>query len=163
MARGYLSNIRFLVIDDNSFSRLLIRRILNQFGATEVHEAANGADAQEEVRAFKPDIVIVDWMMNPIDGMEFVNWLRSDKDSPDPFLPVIMVSAFSHMTNVVQARDAGINEFLAKPISAKSLMSRIQSVIEKPRQFVRATDYFGPDRRRREMPHRGGDRRDVNG
>lgn len=157
---GYLSQVKFLVIDDNAFARTLIRRILNQFGAAEIHEAADGATAMEEVKAFKPDIIIVDWMMKPIDGMHFVDWLRKGEDSPAPFTPVIMVSAFSHMDNVLQARDAGINEFLAKPISAKSLLSRIQAVIEKPRQFVRAEEYFGPDRRRRDMPHRGEDRRD---
>ena len=157
--RGYLSQVKFLVVDDNAFARTLIRRILTQFGAGEIHDVADGKAAQDEVKHFKPDIIIVDWMMKPMDGMEFVNWLRTADDSPTPFIPVIMVSAFSHMDNVVQARDAGINEFLAKPISAKSLFARIQAVIEKPRQFVRAQQYFGPDRRRRSMPHRGAERR----
>lgn len=157
--RGYLSRVKFLIIDDNAFARTLIRRILKQLGANDIHEAADGTTAQEEVRAFNPDIIIVDWMMKPMDGMEFVHWLRTSDESPAPFAPVIMVSAFSHMSNVLQARDAGINEFLAKPISAKSLFSRIQAVIERPRQFVRADEYFGPDRRRRELPHRGQERR----
>ena len=158
-SKGYLANIKFLVVDDNAFARMLIRRILVQFGASEIQEAKEGAGAMEETQSFKPDIIIIDWMMKPVDGMEFVRWLRDGKDSPAPFTPVIMVSAFSHMTNVLQARDAGINEFLAKPISAKSLLSRIQAVIDKPRQFVRADEYFGPDRRRRPLPHRGDDRR----
>lgn len=158
-SRGYLSQVKFLVIDDNAFARTLIRKILLQFGAQEIHDVADGPAAQDEVIDFKPDIIIVDWMMKPMDGMAFVNWLRTAKESPAPFTPVIMVSAFSHISNVVQARDAGINEFLAKPISAKSLFSRIQAVIEKPRQFVRADEYFGPDRRRRALPHRGGERR----
>ncbi|HEY9163242.1 MAG TPA: response regulator [Magnetovibrio sp.] len=158
-SKGYLSNIKFLVVDDNTFARTLIRRILLQFGANDIQEASNGEAAMEEVIAYRPDIIIVDWMMKPVDGMEFVRWLRDSKDSPDPFTPVIMVSAFSHMTNVLQARDAGINEFLAKPISAKTLLTRIQAVIEKPRQFVRADAYFGPDRRRRPLPHRGSERR----
>lgn len=162
-SKGYLSNIKILIIDDNAFARTLIRRILLQFGAQEIQEARDGENAIEEVKAFKPDIIIVDWMMKPIDGMEFVRWLREAKDSPAPFTPVIMVSAFSHMTNVLQARDAGINEFLAKPISAKTLLARIQAVIEKPRQFVRADAYFGPDRRRRPLPHRGSERRGEEG
>jgi DNA-binding response OmpR family regulator len=157
---GYLSRIRFLIVDDNSFSRTLIRRILLQFGATEVQEAPDGETAIYEIKSFKPDIIIVDWMMKPMNGMELVKWLREGKDSPAPFTPVVMVSAFSHVSNVLQARDAGINEFLAKPISAKSLLGRIQAVIDKPRQFVRADAYFGPDRRRRPLPHRGEERRD---
>ena len=160
---GYLSKIKFLVIDDNAFSRTLIRRILVQFGASDIQESRDGAAAMHDAITFKPDIIIVDWMMKPVDGMEFVRWLREGKDSPAPFTPVIMVSAFSHVSNVLQARDAGINEFLAKPISAKSLLMRIQAVIDKPRQFVRAEAYFGPDRRRRPLPHRGAERRDEFG
>lgn len=160
MSERYLENIKFLVVDDNSFSRVMINRILKQFGAKEVYEASDGADAMDAVKSFRPDIIITDWMMQPIDGMDFVRWLREDKDCPAPFTPVIMVSAFSHLKNVMQARDAGINEFLAKPISAKSLLARIQAVIEKPRHYVRADAYFGPDRRRRGLPHQGSDRRD---
>ncbi|HEY9080351.1 response regulator [Magnetovibrio sp.] len=156
---GYLEQVRFLIIDDNAFSRQLTRRILNQFGAREIHEAENGARAKDEVKSFKPDIIIVDWVMSPVNGMEFVRWLREGPDSPEPFTPVIMVTAYSHLHNIMQARDAGINEFLTKPISAKSLIKRVQSVIEKPRQFVRADEYFGPDRRRRDLPHRGTERR----
>jgi len=157
---GYLEQVRFLIIDDNAFSRQLTRGILNQFGAREIHEAENGEQAQLEVKSFKPDIIIVDWVMSPVNGMEFVQWLRESADSPEPFTPVIMVTAYSHLHNIMQARDAGINEFLTKPISAKSLIKRVQSVIEKPRQFVRADAYFGPDRRRRDLPHRGDERRD---
>lgn len=158
--KGYLANIRFLIIDDNAFARTLIRRILLQFGASDIQESRDGAAAMTDVITFKPDIIISDWMMKPVDGMEFVRWLREGNDSPAPFTPVIMVSAFSHIANILQARDAGINEFLAKPISAKSLLGRIQAVIDKPRQFVRADNFFGPDRRRRPLPHRGEERRD---
>jgi DNA-binding response OmpR family regulator len=157
---NYLAKVRFLIVEDNAFSRTLIRRILVQFGAIDIGEARDGETAKTEVKSFKPDIIVADWMMKPVDGMEFVRWLRESKDSPAPFTPVIMVSAFSHIANVMQARDAGINEFLAKPISAKSMLARIQAVIEKPRQFVRADAYFGPDRRRKPLPHRGEERRD---
>lgn len=157
---GYLANVKFLVIDDNAFARTLIRRILVQFGASEIQEARDGSSAIDEVLAFKPDIIIVDWMMRPMDGMEFVRWLRESNESPDPLTPVVMVSAFSHVTNIVQARDAGVNEFLAKPISARSLLTRIQAVISKPRQFVRTGAFFGPDRRRKPLTHQGSERRE---
>lgn len=160
MAAGYLDRVRFLIVDDNSFSRQIIRLILMQFGARDIAEAADGTAAQKETRAFKPDIILLDWVMSPMDGVEFVRWLRESEDSPDPFAPVIMVTSYSHLSNIMQARDLGVNEFLAKPISAKSLFMRIKAVIEKPRTFVRADPYFGPDRRRRLLPHRGEDRRD---
>ncbi len=157
--RGYLERIRLLIVDDNAFSRQLIKGVVQQFGAREIHESENGERAMEDVKSFKPDIIIADWVMNPINGMEFVHWLREHPDSPAPFTPVIMVSAYSHLKNIMQARDAGINEFLVKPISARALIMRLQAVIEKPRQFVRADGYFGPDRRRKDLPHRGQERR----
>ena len=160
MTGGYLERVRFLIVDDNAFSRQIVRLILLQFGARDVVEAADGVTAQKEVAVFKPDIIIVDWVMSPMDGIEFVKWLREAEDSPAPFTPVIMVTAFSHLNNIMQARDVGVNEFLAKPISAKALLMRVKAVIEKPRSFVRAIPYFGPDRRRRPLPHRGEERRD---
>ncbi|OEJ69350.1 response regulator [Magnetovibrio blakemorei] len=159
MATGYLEKVRFLIVDDNSFSRQITRLILMQFGARDIVEAADGIAAQKETCSFKPDIILLDWVMSPMDGVEFVRWLRESEDSPSPFTPVIMVTSYSHMSNIMQARDLGVNEFLAKPISAKSLLMRIKAVIEKPRQFVRANPYFGPDRRRRPLPHREEERR----
>lgn len=159
MAVSYLRQVRFLIVDDNDFSRKISRLILMQFGARDIAEASDGEAAQKEVISFKPDIIILDWVMSPMDGVQFVHWLRESDDSPAPFTPVIMVTAYSNLSNIMQARDLGVNEFLAKPISAKSLLSRIKAVIEKPRQFIRATPYFGPDRRRRPMPHRGDERR----
>lgn len=160
MSERYLAKIKFLIVDDNSFSRVMINRILKQFDAQHVYEASDGEDAKTAVKSFRPDIIITDWMMKPVNGMEFVRWIREDNDCPAPFTPVIMVSAFSHLHNILQARDAGINEFLAKPISAASLLARVQAVIDRPRQYVRADAYFGPDRRRRGLPHKGSDRRD---
>jgi len=71
-----------------------------------------------------------------------------------------MLTGHTEMNRVVEARDAGVHEFLAKPISVKGLYSRIRSIIERPRPFVRAGLYFGPDRRRRDNPaYMGGERR----
>jgi len=63
-------------------------------------------------------------------------------------LPVIMVSGHTERARIVAARDAGVNEFIAKPITARNLFLRIAQVVERPRPFVRASSYFGPDRRR---------------
>ena len=95
-----------------------------------------------------------------MDGLEFVRLLRTATNSPNPFVPVIMLTAHTETKRVMEARDAGITEFLAKPISAQQLGSRIRAVIEHPRPFVRAESYIGPDRRRRQDPDfEGPDRR----
>ena len=158
---SYLKNIKVLVVDDNPFMRTIVRRVLSQFGAEEVREAKDGVDAMDALTMgdYKPDIIITDWMMGTLDGLELTRWLRTGEDTPDPFIPVIMMSAHSERGRVTEARDAGVNEFLVKPLSAKSIMQRIQTVIEHPRAFVRTDYYFGPDRRRNDKPFLGQERR----
>jgi len=81
--------------------------------------------------------------------MELVKKIRNDSASPDRFMPIIMVAAHSERPRIIAARDAGINEFVMKPVSARTLFSRLNAVIEHPRRYVRAGEYFGPDRRRK--------------
>ena len=84
---------------------------------------------------------------------------RSAADSTNPYVPIIMLTAYSEMNRIVEARDSGVNEFVVKPISVNTLFSRIQAVIEKPRPFIRNNNFFGPDRRRKDMPFNEPDRR----
>lgn len=157
---GYnLDRLNFLVVDDNKHMRALVKTLLHALGSKNVHEAADGADAFKELRHFPADVIISDWSMSPLDGLDFVRLVRTGKDSPNPFVPIIMLTGHTEMHRVVEARDSGIHEFLAKPISAKGLYSRIRSIIERPRPFVRAGLYFGPDRRRREADWKGPERR----
>jgi DNA-binding response OmpR family regulator len=100
------------------------------------------------LREAKPDFVVTDLSMEPVDGVEFTRRVRQSKDSPNAYLPIIMVTGHTERPRIMAARDAGVTEILAKPINAQSLMLRIAEVVGKPRPFVRAGDYFGPDRRR---------------
>ena len=108
----------------------------------------------------KPDIVFIDWSPT-YDGLRLLHRIRRDPESQNPFVPIIMLSAFTEKFRITKARDAGVNEFLAKPISPKSLYQRIASIIEKPRPFVRTTSFFGPCRRRQNLgpPNGCSDRR----
>lgn len=143
-----ISRLRFLIIDDNAYIRRIIRMLLYGFGAREVLEAEDGASGLEAFSKFAPDIVFVDWEMPILDGIEVVRLIRQPNSSRNAFVPIIMCTAHSEMHRVTQARDAGVTEFLAKPISAKSLYQRVVNAIVNPRSFVRTADYFGPDRRR---------------
>ena len=105
-----------------------------------------------------PDIALVDWVMEPEDGIYFVKNIRGAEDSPNRLMPIIMVSGYSEESRVLAARDAGANEFVVKPFSATSLFTRIQWVVENPRRFVTTDTYFGPDRRRKDVPFKGDDR-----
>lgn len=144
-----LRGLRFLVVDDNRYMRNLLRGILAAFGTKDVREACDGADAFKELRHYCPDIILTDNYMSPLDGIEFTRMLRTGRDSPAPLVPIIMVTGYTDLHNVVAARDAGVHEFLAKPVSAHALHARIHNVLTKPRPFVRTPTYFGPCRRRR--------------
>lgn len=158
--RNYnLERLNFLIVDDNKHMRALVKTILHALGVKNVNEATDGADAFKELRHFPADIVICDWNMEPLDGLDFVRLMRTGSDSPNPFVPIIMLTGHTEMNRVVEARDAGVHEFIAKPISAKGLYSRIRSVIEKPRPFIRTKTYFGPDRRRKNSPNYNGPER----
>lgn len=159
MAQSYLHNIKFLVVEDNHFMRSIIVRVLNTLEVFEICEAANGAEALTEMKSFTPDIIITDWEMEPINGIELTKVIRTAKDSQNRFVPIIMVTAHSEMSRVFEARDAGVNEFAVKPISVNTLFTRIQAVISRPRAYVRLDDYFGPDRRRMDKPMGTAERR----
>jgi DNA-binding response OmpR family regulator len=99
-----------------------------------------------------PDIVITDWAMPIFDGIELTQMIRQPGASANPFVPIIMLTGHSEKRRVVAARDAGVTEFLVKPLSARALYERIVNVVVNPRPFVRTKTYFGPDRRRNLNP-----------
>lgn len=144
-----LDNVRILVVDDMKPMLDLTKAILNIFGFQHVYTADNGEKAFELVCSKEPDLVITDWIMEPMDGLELTKMIRNDKRSPDPFVPIVMMTGFSSRLRVEAARDAGITEFLVKPYTSEDLYRRVYQIIEKPRQFVEANGFFGPDRRRR--------------
>ena len=148
---GYLHDLKFLVVDDSAFMRELLCDVLRHFDAHNVRDASDGAEALEIMQAWTPDIILLDWEMTPFDGIEFTRAVRSSERGHEKFAPIIMVSAHSEYWRIQHARNAGVNEFLAKPFSPKALFSRIRAVIERPRPFIRAPGYFGPDRRRHDM------------
>lgn len=151
--------LKILLVDDNQHMRTLIVEILRAIGVRNLYEAANGAEALQLMRTHPIDVVLTDLAMEPIDGIEFVRLLRNAPDSPGQMTPVIMVTGHSTERRVREARDAGINEFLAKPVTARGVLERIQEVVDHARTYVRCDDYFGPDRRRKQDPGYSGPRR----
>lgn len=155
-----LGELSLLIVDDSKHMRTLVRTIVNSLGILEVFEAENGEQAYKALEDFPADIIIVDWNMSPMDGIEFTRQVRTNDDSPNAYVPIIMLTGHTQMKRVEIARDAGVNEFLAKPVSAKKIYQRIHEILEKPRQYIRTPNYFGPDRRRKNDPeYKGGERR----
>jgi CheY-like chemotaxis protein len=144
--------LKILLVDDNHHMRLLLTEVLRAIGVKEVFEASNGAEALQALRRNPIDIVMTDLAMQPLDGIDFVRRLRNTSESANPMVPVIMITGHSTMARVQEARNAGVNEFLAKPLTARGVVERISQVIDHPRPFVKTETYFGPDRRRRADP-----------
>ena len=153
MVRVDFNKLRFLVIDDNAHMRRILRTLLHGFGAREVYEAEDGASGLEAFTHYMPDIVLTDWSMPIFDGLELAQMIRQPGANSNPYVPIIMLTGHSGKRRVMSARDAGITEFMAKPISAKSLYQRILNVVCNPRPFIKTKSYFGPDRRRNVNPN----------
>jgi two-component system, chemotaxis family, chemotaxis protein CheY len=153
MFRIDFNKLRFLICDDNPHMRRILRTLLHSFGAREAYEAEDGATALEMYTHYAPDIVITDWAMPIFDGLELTQMIRQPGANANPYVPIIMLTGHSEKKRVIAARDAGVTEFLAKPISAKSLYQRILNVVVNPRPFIKTKNYFGPDRRRNVNPN----------
>lgn len=143
-----LAKLRLLVIEDNPNMRHLLRTLLTGLGCRGVMEAEDGAAGLELFRDNVPDIVVSDWVMPIMDGLDFTRAVRNPKSSANPYVPVIILSGYSERSRVVQARDAGITEFIVKPVSPKRLYQRLVNVVVNPRPFIETETFFGPDRRR---------------
>jgi CheY-like chemotaxis protein len=151
-----LEKLRFLLVDDNQHIRSIVSAILKGVGVRQIREAMDGAEGLQILRVWQTDIAIVDFKMSPLDGVQFTQLVRNSPDSVDPFLPIIMLTGFAERHRVFEARDAGVTEVVVKPVTARSLLDRINTVIYHPRPFIRSADYFGPCRRRRVDPHHTG-------
>ena len=159
MSEGYLKDVTILLVEDNGFDRRLLTNVLRAFGARNISVARDGAEAWEIFKKNPTDLVLTDWMMKPVDGVALTRKLRDRDESPDAFVPIIMVTASSTQAAIFQARDSGVNEIAVKPLVPQALLSRIVAVIDRPRPYVKAGEFFGPDRRRRDAPFHGEDRR----
>jgi len=119
--------MRVLVVDDYNTMRRIIKNLLGQIGYTEVEEAEDGAQALEKLRRETFHMVISDWNMEPMTGLELLKHVRSDEQLKH--LPFIMVTAESKTENVVAAKKAGVNNYIVKPFNAATLETKINAVL----------------------------------
>jgi len=153
------SKIRFLVVEANPLSAELLVDILAMIGGISIRKATEVDTAIRMMRDAEVDVLITEWNLGKKSGLELLDFVRNSVQSPNRFLPVIMCTANSEQEDVMEARDKGVSEFLAKPFSVDGLYKRLVSVIARPRPIINSDDYFGPDRRRRQVPINFLDRR----
>jgi len=146
-----LQSLNVLLVDDNPHMRAIASAVLHSANIRSVREASDGAAAFQILRQYPVDLAIVDFNMFPLDGVGFTRLVRNSMDSPNVYLPIIMMTGHAEKKRVTEARDAGVTEFVVKPITAKAVLDRIEAVVFKPRAFVKIDSYFGPCRRRRDV------------
>lgn len=161
--RSYnLEKLSILVLEKHLLIRRLLTDVFSEFGVPTIQSTPFPDVAWDMFRQFSADLILSDWT-HDLDGMGFLKRVREDEESPNPFTPVIVCTANTEYHHVCTARDRGMTEFLAKPVSASTIYSRICSVIENHRPYIRISDFFGPDRRRRAIDDFGGDDRRQRG
>ncbi len=151
-ASSILQRISILIIDDDAIMRRILTDALTRLGFTRIFQAKNGQEGIDILWQEDIDIVLCDWVMRPMDGIEFTQYIRTNAHSPDRFVPIILTTGRAELKDVERARDVGVTEYLAKPFDVRTLCDRIISVVERPRSFVVSKHFKGPDRRRRGDP-----------
>jgi PleD family two-component response regulator len=159
MRQGDLKRLRVLLVDDSHHIRVIVGTILRSVGIEAIAEASSGEQAIAMAKGTPFDVAFIDYLMEHGDGLELIRKLRDPKASPNPYMPIIMITGFSDRTRVLAARDAGVTEFIAKPVTAKAVLDRLSAALYKRRPFVESQSYFGPDRRRSSAEGDAGPRR----
>lgn len=139
-----LQEMKVLVVDDSRIVRLALKQFLREMSIETVELAEDGADAIKKLREFPADLVLCDLHMVPLDGIEFTRLLRSAEDSPNPYLPVLILTADATAAQLRNALGAGANDFMSKPIKLDSLRRKIQGLFARPMVFVRDGRYLKP-------------------
>lgn len=151
MARSVFGALTVLAVDDSKHMRLLLAEILRTLGVGRILVAGDGDEAWSHYLTHKPDVIITDAAMKPMDGFTLVRRLREAEDRDMGRTPIIMVSAHSELSAVERARDVGVTEFLCKPLSPRLLYERLIEVINRPRQYIDSAAFSGVDPRREDM------------
>jgi CheY-like chemotaxis protein len=154
--------LKVLVVEDSHTTQAVITRILASIGVEFIYTALNGKEGLEIVQKEDPDLVIVDWEMPQLDGIGFTQAVRTGENIPDKTIPILMCTTHYEIGRVMQARAAGVNEFITKPFTEKELLIRLQHALCATRRYIVSEAYTGPDRRRLRKsaaPYTGPDRR----
>jgi DNA-binding response OmpR family regulator len=159
MAAEEQAGRRVLIVDASTYYSRLLAGWSLEHGYSDVGYVSDTRSAWSQLLLEKFDLIVIDRDCGPDDGLELTRLLRLARDNPNCFTPIVLMASVSTQSLVESARDCGINEFLAKPVSKKSFTERLTVIEQKPRNFIKAGVFFGPDRRRRRDERSGDDRR----
>lgn len=123
-------NMNVLVVDDYQTMIRIIKNLLKQLGFNNVDEATTGQGALDQINAKQYGLIISDWNMEPMSGLDLLKTVRSTQGNDNiSKVPFIMVTAESKTENVIAAKQAGVNNYIVKPFNAETLKSKMAAVI----------------------------------
>jgi two-component system, chemotaxis family, chemotaxis protein CheY len=150
---GDIGKLRVLVIASSVRLRRLIVSILNASNMKIVYETGSGQEGFLIFRERRPDLVVADWDLGTMNGIELVHLVRRDPLSPARRTPVILVVVnTTGVDRITEARNAGVTGLVLKPFSAHHLLKHVGYAVDDPRAFIETPGYVGPDRRRKPLP-----------
>lgn len=144
--------LKVLVVDPNAYMRGIVADALRRLSIGELSTTSSTEEANDICLSFRPSIVITDWEAGRTSGLEFTRSIRRGEKNIPRDVPIILLASTVAHDQLMAARQAGINEFLLKPVSVRALKSRIEEVVIRPRKFIDSRHYIGPCRRRKSDP-----------
>jgi two-component system chemotaxis response regulator CheY len=121
--------MKVLIVDDYATMRRIIRNLLTQIGFDDIEEAEDGENALNKLRAKQFGLVLSDWNMSPVTGLELLKTVRAD--SALAKMPFILITAESKPENILAAKQAGVNNYIIKPFNAETLKTKINATLSR--------------------------------
>jgi CheY-like chemotaxis protein len=152
ISADHMKRLKVLIVDPNAFMRGVVADSLRRLQVNSISAAASAMESFNQGRIFKPDLIFVDWDAGRMSGLEFTREIRRNTTGIARETPIILLAGSIDHEQLMASRQAGINEFLLKPVSAQGVLSRMEEIILRPRKFIDSRNYVGPCRRRKEDP-----------
>ncbi len=131
MTKRPASPIKILIVDDNPLLQRALKDMLGLWGVGQITAVANGQEAKDALRREVFDLMVTDWVMEPVGGAQLIQWVRQSANSMRPAMPIIVLTANADLATVRSAWDAGADSVLAKPVPAATLARRIDAVLNR--------------------------------
>lgn len=146
----FFRRLKVLVVEDSAEMRRLLAALLESMGVEQIVEARDGLKGLDAFAEHRPDIIITDGAMQPMDGYQMTQRVRATDaaEGANPDVPILMISGHVEHENVLHARDQGVTDYLPKPLSASVLYEAIVAAVSKPIHFVETPGYRGPSPKR---------------
>ena len=147
-----LKNVVGLIADRDAFTRGLVIQMLRGFGLDNLMVANTGEETKNLLGNNKPDIMFIEGDLPDMTSADLIDWIRRHTPNPLRFVPIIVMSGYTQLRLISQARDGGAHIVIRKPISPQALFDRIAWVAHFGRPFLETANYVGPDRRFHDVP-----------